>query len=558
MQAVQQIAQAQGFQVLGLGPSAQAVDALKASGIDTITSQRALIDGKFWGSVDKRTVIVLDEAGLVDARSMQLLMQRAAERGARFVVVGDQKQFSSVEAGRALYQLAKEAKVDGSLSRLDEMRRGRTEEMRALHLAARDDPAKALQALLENGHVTALQTDSKRFKAIARDYAAIPREERSQTLVLTGKNDDRKAINAAIRERLGITGTGRNFSTFEADDFTAAQTKQLGSYALGATVRFERDAGKFKRGEQVQVIERHADHVILERKNGKKAPFYPNKEAGKGVTIGAIEQAEFAVGDRARVTANDKEKGVSNGDRGEVMEITESSMTLRLDSGRTIKLDTKAGVLNLRHGYAQTGHSAQGATAIRVLLHLPSTDTTIDHNALYTNLTRAGYSVHVYTDAKGGRRMSVLMQSVTKSRARELVTELINQSTTKEGATHDDRNRTNKPNVAAIGKEPPPAARGRLRALSELDMEQNGFLNKSANISAVSFVKFAIIDEHKQGVTHDDRNRANKPNVAAIGKEPPPAARGRLRALSELGVARLGGGNQVLLPGDVHHQLDQH
>ncbi|EKQ8286778.1 relaxase/mobilization nuclease domain-containing protein [Salmonella enterica] len=48
----------------------------------------------------------------------------------------------------------------------------------------------------------------------------------------------------------------------------------------------------------------------------------------------------------------------------------------------------------------------------------------------------------------------------------------------------------------------------------------------------------------------------SKPNVARPGRQPPPAAKNRLRAMSELGMVRIAGGSKVLLQGNVSDQLE--
>ncbi len=52
--------------------------------------------------------------------------------------------------------------------------------------------------------------------------------------------------------------------------------------------------------------------------------------------------------------------------------------------------------------------------------------------------------------------------------------------------------------------------------------------------------------------------RTNKPDIGRVGSVPPPAARGRLRNLSELSVVRFTERSEVLLPRDVPGQLEQH
>jgi hypothetical protein len=48
-----------------------------------------------------------------------------------------------------------------------------------------------------------------------------------------------------------------------------------------------------------------------------------------------------------------------------------------------------------------------------------------------------------------------------------------------------------------------------------------------------------------------------KPDIGKVGRKPPPESRGRLRALSELGVVRDTGRGEVLLPGNVSHYMEQ-
>jgi hypothetical protein len=48
-----------------------------------------------------------------------------------------------------------------------------------------------------------------------------------------------------------------------------------------------------------------------------------------------------------------------------------------------------------------------------------------------------------------------------------------------------------------------------------------------------------------------------KPNIGRVGRKPPPQSKNRLRGLSELGVVRIAGRSEVLLPGNVPRHLEQ-
>ena len=57
--------------------------------------------------------------------------------------------------------------------------------------------------------------------------------------------------------------------------------------------------------------------------------------------------------------------------------------------------------------------------------------------------------------------------------------------------------------------------------------------------------------------TSSEQSGGRKPDVARIGRKPPPASQNRLRALSQLGVVRIASGSEVLLPRDVSRHVEQ-
>jgi ATP-dependent exoDNAse (exonuclease V) alpha subunit len=80
---------------------------------------------------------------------------------------------------------------------------------------------------------------------------------------------------------------------------------------------------------------------------------------------------EFRVGDRVLCRRNDERLGVRNGLRATVVAVERDALTLRTDGGALRTLDRDYAAEHLEHGYALTGHAAQGATVERayVLLH---------------------------------------------------------------------------------------------------------------------------------------------------------------------------------------------
>ena len=84
----------------------------------------------------------------------------------------------------------------------------------------------------------------------------------------------------------------------------------------------------------------------------------------------------FSVGDRIVVKRNDLRLGVSNGERGRIVFVDPAKDTLRGElDGRTVRLDasflddhTRSGEPTVLHGYAVTGHVAQGMTVDRAFV----------------------------------------------------------------------------------------------------------------------------------------------------------------------------------------------
>ncbi len=446
LNAVREMANQSGFNVVGLAPSAQAVASLQESaGIDTITSQRAAIDEKFWETVDDHTLVVLDEAGLIDSKAIEHISQKVIDCGARLLLVGDTKQFAAVEAGRPMSQVKDIAENDQRLIRLDEMRRGRTSEMQSTHEAARDNPEEAIKELIGRDDTVAIVNEPKRHIAIGRAYALISPDDRKHTLILTGMNEDRIKINSAIREQLGLVGKGKTIQTFDRRDLTDSEKRQLGSYSIGDALRFESKIGEFEKGSMLKVSAIKSDRLVLTTVGDKNTrprsndrdfiELKPSTTPMRAVSVGRMTDIELSAGDHIRFTSgvtSGKTK-VANGQRGEILDASEDSLSIRLQDGNSVQIAHQGKPLSVSYGYAQTGHSAQGATAKHVLLHLRKDDPTINRNSFYTNVTRSAESIQVFTNALSEKSISHLSKRIQQqvsvdSAIKEVTTNSVGQA----------------------------------------------------------------------------------------------------------------------------------
>ena len=386
-----------GYKVIGLGPQHSAVHALKDAGIiESQTLQSWLADRKAGKDLDGKTVVVIDEAGLTNARDMESAMKRIEKAGARAVLVGDIKQYESVAAGPAFAMLQKAGMETVYVTEMQRQNKAAENVKEAARLSV-ESPEKALEKL----EIRETRNAEERYRAMADEY--LKSKDPRETLVLTGTHEARKAVNENVREALGLSGKGNEFTRYEAGDFTEAQKKRIDSYEEGQDIRFGKDYRSLgvKSGEigKVEDVDKENGTVRLRMQDGRDVTMTPREMSGKGHEIGRVENLELSQGDRIRITGNErKQEGITNGMRGEVIEAGHDSLRIRLDNGKTFDVTPGGRPVEIDHGYAQTGHSAQGVGAQKVVLDLPSDSQTLNRRSFYTNLTRTKGEVMAFTD----------------------------------------------------------------------------------------------------------------------------------------------------------------
>ncbi|MBD4916659.1 AAA family ATPase, partial [Xanthomonas citri pv. citri] len=68
--------------------------------------------------IDGKTIIVLDESGVVGARQMEQVMRIVEKSGARMVLLGDTKQTEAIEAGKPFAQLQQDGMQTARISEI--------------------------------------------------------------------------------------------------------------------------------------------------------------------------------------------------------------------------------------------------------------------------------------------------------------------------------------------------------------------------------------------------------------------------------------------------------
>jgi conjugative relaxase-like TrwC/TraI family protein len=161
--------QLDGYRVLGCAPTGIATVGLGEEGFsDLRTVDRLLWDlGRNWAELDERTVLVVDEAAMMGSRKLAPLLEHAERAGSKVVLVGDDRQFASIQAGGGFRAL----RLRLGASELTENRRQVQEwEQRAIEDVRAGRVEEAICAYAEHDRVQAFDTRDDRERAVLGDW----------------------------------------------------------------------------------------------------------------------------------------------------------------------------------------------------------------------------------------------------------------------------------------------------------------------------------------------------------------------------------------------------
>nr|WP_116522971.1 MobF family relaxase [Achromobacter insuavis] len=403
LKQVKAAAESAGFTVKAVASYGKQIEALRELGMEARTVASVLEahhQDRF--KLDANTVLVIDEAGVVPARIMERLMKMAEADGARVVMLGDTGQTKAIEAGRPFHQL----QVAGMATALmgDIVRQKSPELKEAVEFAARGQASTSLGVIdTKLKAVHTIGEDVKRYQRIAGEYAAQTAEDRRETLIVTGTNESRNALNEATHQALGLAGRGFDFNLLTRRDTTQAERRVAHYYRYNDIIQPERDYkfGDLKQDEMYRVIgatgkpnELEVEHLATKT----RSTFNPARATK--LSVYQPVEAELSAGDWVRVTRNNAELDLVNGGRFEVLAVTPTTVTIG-NGGRRLTLDASATPLHLDRAYATTSHSAQGLTCNRVLINAESYSRTTQRDVYYVAISRARHQADIYTDNAG-------------------------------------------------------------------------------------------------------------------------------------------------------------
>jgi conjugative relaxase-like TrwC/TraI family protein len=402
LKPIREAAVREGYEVLGLAPTARAAQKLADAEINYETLQMHLQRGERANDGQKR-LYVLDESSLASTQQMHRFVSRL-KYGDRVLLLGDARQHEAVDAGRPYAQLQAEGMRTAKLEEILRQR-GNPALLSVVEQLARGEVKEAVAQLNAQGRVHEVEDYDARILAIARAYAQKP----EGTLVVSPDNQSRREINARIHRAMQEVGqVSAQEHTVDVlqqrQDLNTADRLFAHNYAHGNVLRYQKSstAHGFEAGEYVRVVGTNeaTNIVTVERKSGECVSYDPRRQSG--VTVYRERECVFSEGDRVQLTAAYYAQRLANRELGTIQQIdADGNLKLHIDStGREIAFNIRQHP-HLDLGFAVTSYSSQGQTCDRVLIHADSElapGPMLNQRFAYVAISRAQHDAQIFTN----------------------------------------------------------------------------------------------------------------------------------------------------------------
>ena len=290
LQAIREAYEKDSVEVIGLAPTNTVAQDLKtdAGFSEAKTVHKMLFDHKNEiETVSKGSVLIVDEAGMLANDMLTELFHVAKRTESKVILVGDDRQLSSVARGGMFPYLADHHNAVF----LTEVRRQDISWQQAMnqHLSA-GKVDQALRILSHHDGLHAFQSRQEAEKALVQDWMVYHRSHpEKDKLVMTHRNHKVKDFNQAIRQELKTVG---HLPEVEYECLTAkAETWSRERFSVGDRVQFTHTSrkkgiynGTFGTLEAIQNTSAEKDKTavqfVVKQDNGQEVVFDPSRFHG--------------------------------------------------------------------------------------------------------------------------------------------------------------------------------------------------------------------------------------------------------------------------------------
>jgi conjugative relaxase-like TrwC/TraI family protein len=175
---------------------------------DTTRIDRARDEHQDERVLDERTVLVVDEAGMLGSRKLVRLLNNAAEARAKVVLVGDDKQLASIEAGGGFRGLRLRL---GASTLTENRRQAEPWERQAVQHLRDGNIDAALSAYREHDRLVAVETPGQLKETMLADWWQ-SFQQGNRVVILAYRRDEVDQFNTAcqqLRDAQGHLGAER-------------------------------------------------------------------------------------------------------------------------------------------------------------------------------------------------------------------------------------------------------------------------------------------------------------------------------------------------------------
>jgi ATP-dependent exoDNAse (exonuclease V) alpha subunit len=201
--------QLDGHRLLASAPTGIATMSLQGEGFeDVATCDRLLADlDRGREQLDVRTVLVVDEAGMVGSRKLARLLEHAQQAQAKVVLVGDDRQLASIDAGGGFRALRLRL---GASELVENRRQQQAWEREALELVRSGLVDEAVAAYQAHDRVVAADSKPAATLAVLQDWWAAwqqaERDPAQEVVVLAVRRGEVDRLNTVCQELLAARG----------------------------------------------------------------------------------------------------------------------------------------------------------------------------------------------------------------------------------------------------------------------------------------------------------------------------------------------------------------
>jgi len=211
---------------------------------------------------------MVDEAAMIDTKLMAQITTYANEAGAKLILVGDDRQLSSIDRG-GMFAVLKEKHGAAQLSEV--RRQSKNDDRRAAELMAEGNFHDALARYDKKGGIKWTRTQEEALSALVRKWAKDTEADPYKTrFVFAYTNDDVDKINFAIRKvrwERGELGEDHIFATARGQE----------TYAAGDRIQIigtDKQRGLFNgNAGTIEKITGNTIHILLDDRAGQKISF---------------------------------------------------------------------------------------------------------------------------------------------------------------------------------------------------------------------------------------------------------------------------------------------